>query len=528
VEGEGRRYYPRRELAAPLLGFVAPDGKGKDGLEFTQNDGLEGHIEYLRGLRDRAGRLILADGAQTERALTGLEYTLTIDQGLQYIAERELAAAARTFEAAGGSVVVVAPQTGEILAMASWPGFNPNDYQQSDVEQRRNRAITDAFEPGSTMKIFTIGAALSGEVIEPAQKMYCEKGLMPVDNVVIRDTHPSEWLTVSQVLAVSSNICAAKMGLALGGDRLYDMLRRFGFGQEAAVPLPGESAGTLRPRGRPWVQVETASASFGQGISVTNLQLAMATAAIANGGSLMEPILIRRITTASGEVVQEAGPTVRRRVLKPSVARAVAEMMVAVTEGEGTGTGAAINGFQVAGKTATAQKIDPATGRYSVDRYVASFVGFVPANDPVVVIAVVVDEPMVDHAGGAVAAPVFRKVAEHALEYFGRTPRGTERADVLELARQPDPANAAYAALRGALGQAPPVQETVESGPLPAGHVRVPDMTGWTVRAAIRQSLELGVAPRVQGTGLLARQQPPPGSGLPKGEPLTLIFEPAS
>lgn len=528
VEGEGRRYYPRRELAGPLLGFVASDGEGKDGLEHALNGELRGQLEQLRGLRDRSGRLVFSEGIEDDQALAGHNAVLSIDQGIQFVAERELAAAARTFEAKGGSVVVIEPYTGEILAMASFPTFNPNDYQDSEPEARRDRALTEAFEPGSTSKIFTVSAGLAAGVIKPTERLYCEKGLMPVDNVVIRDTHPAEWLTLAQVLAVSSNICSAKIGLSLGADRLYEALRRFGFGEPTGLPFPGEASGTLRPRGRPWVQVETAAASFGQGISVSNLQIAMATAAIANGGELMEPMLVKKVTTATGEVIREAVPRVRRRVVSPQVARMLSELLVAVTEGEGTGVEAAIDGYKVAGKTATAQKTDPATGRYSLDRFIASFVGFVPADKPLVTIAVMLDEPMVEHAGGAVAAPIFRRVARMALEARGLTPKGTARADLAALGKSPDPANLTYAALRTAEGKPPPVQVSVGSGPVPAGKLRLPDMTGWPAREAMKKSFELGVLPKLQGTGLLVNQSPPPGSVLEPGASVTLVFEPAS
>jgi cell division protein FtsI (penicillin-binding protein 3) len=416
VDGEPRRFYPERGLGGPLLGFVSTDGAGRDGIELGLETELEGHAERLQGLRDRAGRLIFTDGVEDDQALAGHNAYLSIDSGIQYTAERELELAAKTFEAAGGSVVVVDPSTGEILALATWPGFNPNDFRMSSPEQRRNRAVHDSFEPGSSIKIFTIAAGLAAGAIQPTQKLYCEKGQMPIDNVVIRDTHPSEWLTISEVLAYSSNICAAKIGMAMGEEKLYDALRRFGFGQSTGLPLPGESGGTLRPRGRPWVQVETAAASFGQGVTVTNLQMAMATAAIANGGELLDPVLVRKVTSATGEPVRDAAPTVRRRVVPKWVARAVTQMMVGVTEGDATGTEAAIPGFVVAGKTATAQKADPRTGRYSIDKYIASFVGFVPADRPEVVIAVTLDEPMVDHSGGVAAAPVFRSVGEYVLK----------------------------------------------------------------------------------------------------------------
>jgi cell division protein FtsI (penicillin-binding protein 3) len=234
------------------------------------------------------------------------------------------------------------------------------------------------------------------------------------------------------------------------------------------------------------------------------------------------------VTTATGEVVREGTPRVRRRAVSARVARTVAELLVAVTEGEGTGTAAAIPGYRVAGKTATAQKTDPRSGRYSVDDYIASFVGFVPADKPVVAIAVMVDSPRIDHAGGNVAAPIFRRVGDAALTYFGLTPHGTEVAEVSSLAQAPDPAQATYEVLRRAAGDRPPVQEVATGGTVRAGEVRLPDMTGWPEREAVRRATELGVRPEVVGTGLLSRQTPTPGTVVPKGEKLTLVFEPAT
>ena len=250
VEGEGRRYYPRRELAGPLLGFVAPDGEGKDGLEFSMNEDLKGRVDKLSGLRDRSGRLLFSDGIEDEQALAGHNVYLTIDQGIQYTAERELMQSAREFEAAGGSVVVVDPNSGEILALASWPFFNPNDYGDAEPSERKERGASQSYEPGSSVKMFTVAAGLAAGVITPTQKLYCEKGVMPVDNVVIRDTHPAEWLTISQILAVSSNICAAKIGLGLGEEKLYEAFRRFGFGEKPGIDVPGEASGTLARKDR--------------------------------------------------------------------------------------------------------------------------------------------------------------------------------------------------------------------------------------------------------------------------------------
>ncbi len=528
VEGESHRYYPRRELAGSLLGFVAPDGRGKDGLELALDPELQGHPDQLAGLRDRTGRLLFADAVEDDAALAGHDVALTIDQAIQFVAERELAMTIQTFEAKDGAVVVLDPKTGEILALASFPSYNPNDYESSEIQARRVRSVADSFEPGSSMKIFTISAGLATGVITPTQQMYCEKGAMRIDKVTIRDTHPAEWLTIPKILALSSNICAAKIGMEIGSDRLYEYLRRFGFGQPTGIPVTGESTGTLRPRGRGWVEIETAAASFGQGITVTALQLALATAAIANGGELMEPSLIKRVNAATGELIREAAPTLRRRVIPRLVASQVTELMVGVTEGEGTGTEATIAGYRVAGKTATAQKADPRTGRYSDDKFVASFVGFVPANNPAVLVAVVVDEPMVDHAGGVVAAPVFRRVAQMVLEHKGMTPPSTRQVSMTELASRPDPANVAYEVIRRSQGEHPQVQESAVRGKIGAGYVRVPDMIGWPMREVLHQVSDLGLSPQVSGTGLLSKQDPPPGQALEKGAALTLQFEPPS
>lgn len=528
IEGEPKRFYPRRELAGPLLGFVSPDGVGRDGLEYSLNDDLEGHADQLRGLRDRSGRLIFPDGIEDERAFAGHNVHLTIDQGIQFAAERQLASSAKAFEAKGGSVVVVDPKTGEILALASYPGFNPNDYTESEPRERRNRAVNDTFEPGSTMKIFTVALGLQQNTLAPTEQLFCERGAMRVDNVTIRDTHPAGWLPVSQILAQSSNICAAKIGLSLGEAKLYEGLRDFGFGQQTGAPLPGESSGILRPRSRPWVQVETASASFGQGISVTNVQLAMATAAIANGGELMEARLIKKVTTAQGEVVRETSPRVRRRVVSRKVAAQLAEMLVAVTEVGGTGNEAAIEGFRVAGKTATAQKADPKSGQYSLDNYVASFTGFVPAQDPEVVITVTLDEPRVDYAGGSVAAPVFRGIAQMVLRYRGLTPEGADKQDLRELASRPDPARATHAILARARGEVPVIQELVQGKTPGQGEVRLPDLIGTPMRAALRQVTDAKLVPVMSGTGILATQNPPPGAVVAEGSSVELVFRPAS
>jgi cell division protein FtsI (penicillin-binding protein 3) len=530
IEGEGHRYYPGRELAGPVLGFVAPDGQGKDGLELALDEDLRGKVEEVRGLRDRSGRLIF-EGASDEHALQGDDVILTIDEGIQHAAERELDAAMRTYETRGGSLTVVDPATGEILALASVPGYNPNDYSDSDVDARRDRAVTDRFEPGSVMKPFVIAGALAAGTLKPSDVIDCEHGFYKVGGISIHDTHTNDLLSPTQVLAISSNVGAAKIGLHLGESQLYANYRRFGFGEPTGVPLPGEATGVLRPKARPWYEGETATASYGQGITVTTLQLAMAMTAIADGGKLLEPILVKRIG-GGGDPAHEHGVRVRREVLPPSVAKTVAEMLTAVTEDAGgTAHEAAIPGFHVAGKTSTAQKVDPATGKYSNDKYTAVFVGFVPVEHPRLVVAVVLDEPMIGHYGGDLAGPVFRRVAEASLRYLGVTPTGAS-ARIAAVKRDGDPADVALASMKPPPPQAPAPGANPVSGappaPLSPGTVRVPDATGMPARDVLTALTKVGLVPQIEGSGRAVRQSPAAGAPAPRGSAVRVVLEPAS
>lgn len=357
---------------------------------------------------------------------------------------------------------------------------------------------------------------------------------MPIDNVVIHDTHPSKWLTPTQVLQYSSNIGAAKVALGIGQERLYEGYRRFGFGESPGLPVPSQSTGVLRPRNRPWVQVETASAAFGQGISVTTMQLASAVGAIANRGRLLEPMLIARITDSTGATLETPTTRVRRAAVSPSVAKLMSEMLVSVTEGDGTGVEANIPGFRVAGKTATAQKIDPETGKYTDTHYIASFVGFVPAEKPRLAIVVAIDEPMAGtYAGGSVAAPVFRRVAEMALAYLGVTPNGTQTqklADLAETAKGLDPANEAYKAVDEAKGipsAAPPDAKPLAPARKPKQNESlVPDLAGYPIREAIRALIDAGLTVTVEGSGLVLHQDPPASSVVVRGTNVSLVLEP--
>lgn len=528
VEGEGRRFYPNKELGGPLLGFVAPDGNGREGVELSLNEELKGKPAEVHGLRDRSGRLLFSEGLENEQALAGHNVYLTIDRAIQFTAERELDAALRTYEAHGGSIVVMDPTTGEILAMASGPGYNPNDYGDAAPENRRNRAVVDRFEPGSTMKIFTVGTALSQRTINATETIYCEDGHMPIDNIVIHDTHVHKWLTPTQILQVSSNIGSAKIGLGLGQQRLYEGFRRYGFGESPGLPLPGQSIGVLRPRDRPWVQVETASASFGQGISVTSMQLAAAVSAVGNRGQLLEPQLIRRITDSTGVVLEEPKARVRRATTSPGVSKMLLEMLVSVTEGDGTGIEASVAGFRVAGKTATAQKIDPETGRYTDTHYVASFIGLVPAERPRLAIVVTIDEPLAGtYAGGSVAAPVFRRVAEMALSYLGVTPDAKNEKGIgaaTDLAKAADPALEAYKVM-GGTDEGEELPKAPQRKPK-QGEVLVPDLSGYPAREAITRAAALGLLPSIEGSGRVLRTDPPALDVVKAGTPILITLEP--
>lgn len=526
IEGEGRRYYPGRELLGSVLGFVAPDGFGKDGLELSMDEELRGHAEEVRGLRDRSGRLIFSEGTNDEASLAGRNVHLSIDEGIQHVAERELDAAQRTYESKGASLVVLDPNTGEILAIASTPGYNPNDYSESEVESRRDRAVTDRFEPGSVMKVFSISAALAAGTLKPTETIFCEHGTYKLDDVTIHDTHENDWLTPTQIIAKSSNIGTLKIALNLGESGLYSALRRFGFGEPTGLPLPGEASGVLRPKGRAWYDVETANASFGQGISVTTMQLAVAMGSIANGGRLLEPILIRKVTDGRGNIIRENTPRVRREVLPAHVARLMSEMLTAVVEAGGTGVEAAVPGFRVAGKTATAQKVDPATGKYSSDKYTASFVGFLPAERPRLVVAVVLDEPMIGHYGGDLAGPVFRRVAESSMRYLGISPSGA--AKISQVTRADDPADVTLAQAKGAPPKTEMPSTPMMVGPPAPNSVKTPDVSGMAAREAVRAITQAGLVPEIEGTGRLVRQSVSPGTQVPKGSPIRLVFESGS
>nr|WP_241697666.1 penicillin-binding transpeptidase domain-containing protein [Mariprofundus sp. NF] len=408
MEKEWRRYHPLGPETGHLLGFVGIDGKGLEGAELSWNSTLTGEPGIRQVRRDARGHS-LPDGSWLREPAPGKSIKLTIDASIQSVAYAALADGVRHQNAKGGSVVVLRPADGAILAMANWPGYNPNNFRNFKPGQWRNRAVTDVFEPGSTLKPFSVAAALTSGKWKPDSIVYCEKGSMQVADYTIKDDHPEGWLDLTGIIVKSSNIGVAKLALDIGPEPLYEMLSSAGFGQRSRMGLGGESPGIVLSSER-WGPVETANIAFGQGIAVTPLQLAAAFSVLANEGLYVAPRLLAND--------MQAAQNASHRVMQASVARQVMSMLEYATSADGTGSKAVPVGYRVAGKTGTAQKPDE-RGRYSKDKYTAVFAGVAPVDNPQLVIVVVIDEPQKSMYGGQVAAPIFRQVAESALPYLG-------------------------------------------------------------------------------------------------------------
>ncbi len=413
---ENRRFYPNGELASHVVGFSGIDGTGLGGIELAHDAQIKGKTELVRAERDALGKRTLPMDFGFEDSLAGNSVVLTIDKTIQYTAEKELEEAVRKSGAKGGTAIVMDPKSGEVLAMANYPQFNPNDLSSCSKVALKNRAIVDTYEPGSTFKVFLLAAALEEGVVRPGDKFNCEQGSMELAGKVIHDTHKHGTLTVREIIKFSSNIGSAKIAAKLGKERFYDYVTSFGFGSPTGIELNGEGSGILRSMNT-WSKLELANLSFGQGVSVTPLQLTTAFSAIANGGFLMKPYLVKDILDRDGKVIKSNQPQIVKKVISGDTASKVTEMLRdAVAEG-GTGTEAALNGYDVAGKTGTAQKVSGGRG-YTENKHVASFIGFVPAESPELVVLVAIDEPEGIQYGGIVAAPAFRAIAETSLRYL--------------------------------------------------------------------------------------------------------------
>jgi len=507
---EHRRFYPNSEIGAQVIGFTGLDPEGLEGVELKYDPVLLGQGGYLVTERDALGRGIGSSDPVVEGESRGSDVFLTIDKNLQYMAEKELAAGVKNARAKAGTVVVIEPDTGRILAMASQPDFNPNAFNRYRPSQWRNRSLCDTFEPGSTFKVFLLAAALNEGVVRLNQTIDCEQGSFKVGGKVIRDHHPHGRLTVSEILKVSSNIGFAKIGKAMERERFHRYISEFGFGARTGVDLPGEVTGLVRKPSQ-WFEIDLAAISFGQGITVTPLQLAVATAAIANGGNLMAPYVVEKVVNRYGEIQEQHTPQVVRRVVSAEVARQVRELMSLTTEVGGTGTLASVPGFRVAGKTGTAQKADPVTGGYSIDKRVSSFVGFVPAEAPRLVILVVMDEPDGQVYGGLVAAPVFSQIASQALQYLKVAPTlpvDEPSLPTIELVRELAKAQAdAQAPILAAATAGTDENKAAE----PTGAPLMPNCIGLSYRQVLQAMERSGINIKLSGTGRVVEQSPAPG-----------------
>lgn len=513
VEHEQRRYYPEKSLGSQVLGYVDNDNVGMAGLERALDDELRGGERVVQRKRDQRGQDLSRPAALDLALHDGHSVYTTIDRHIQHVVEKALVDAAALSNPEAVSAVVVHVPTGDVLAMASWPPYNPNDLG-GEVRARRNLVIQDAIEPGSTFKPVTMAIAMADGRATPDETIDCESGYWGIGRSRVRDDHPHGVVTMTEVIKYSSNICSAKLAFRVGGERFVERVREFGFGAPTGVQLPFERAGFVRS-GRDIKPIELATTAFGQGITATPLQLTMAIGAIANGGVLMSPRLVSRVEDAAGAPVRVNEPQAVRRVVPEHIADTLAQMMVTVTEPGGTGTRARVPGYTVGGKTGTAQKVED--GKYTSAR-IGSFVGFIPADDPVLAITVVVDEPSTgSRYGGIVAGPAFAAIAKESLQWLGVAP------DPALLALEKAPAGAKSAA--PSVDDLDPV-EVIEPVRLVAaeGGWRLPDLHGRSLREVLVGFQDAGVSLEYSGSGVVVEQQPPPGTPVFAGDKLAVVL----
>jgi cell division protein FtsI (penicillin-binding protein 3) len=531
---EARRYYPKAELAGQLLGLVDDDGAGREGVELSEDDDLQGIPADVRSVRDGKGRFIFPEAPLLGREREGARVELTIDQGLQTVVEQALARAVIGSRALSGMAVAVDPRTGEVLAMASQPLTNANAPRTPD--QLRNRVVTDAFEPGSTVKTFSLSAALEAGALQPLDAVDCGQGTYAIGGHVIHDHTAVGWAGPSRIIAQSSNIGAAKVAARLGRERLHQGLAAFGFGARTGSGLSGEVRGQLVLARS---DIELATQSFGQGlITATALQVTNAMAAVAGGGVLLEPHLVRRVVDpATGEVLEQAEPKPLRRAVSAATAATMTRWLAGVIEDpKGTGRRAALDGWRAAGKTGTAQKPDRITGGYSADRHFSSFVGFAPLDGPRIVVGVFVDEPKGEIYGGEVAAPAFKEITEYALRTIGVAPDAGKgvAADGVKggpATREPAAAPAPEPPLDArpeAEDRAAGAVEWAEASDAraPGGRVAVPQLAGLPARTALRTLEALDLGAELRGTGRVVQQLPPAGREVPRGARVRMTLAP--
>lgn len=534
------RVYPEGDLAAHVLGFVGVDNQGLDGVELQFDRRIRGNGGWVRVTRDAKGQDVPSASRVYKQAVPGEDLTLTLDSVIQHLAERELAKGIEQTRARAGSVLVMDPANGEILALANWPTFNPNQYARFSRADRRNRAVCDLYEPGSTFKIVTAASALESGAFQENDRINCENGQWKFNGLTIRDHEPQGIRTFADTIAFSSNIGAVKIALRVGEEKLLQTVRAFGFGRLTGIELPGEAAGFIEPR-RLWKQWALASLPFGQGIGVTALQMTLAFAAVANEGRRPRPVLVLETAKAPALAPESEPPVVTRQT-----AARLGKVLQLVVQ-EGTGTEAAIPNYTVAGKTGTAQKSRP-QGGYDPYRHVASFMGFLPADKPRVVIAVVLDEPKGTQWGGMVAAPVFRDLGREVAGYLGVAPDapaakaespetkpvlipnlvGMTLPEAKECLKTSGVACLPSGVGSRVIGQQPPAGAVTGKKPKvnvylgetemkPEGAVAIPNLQGQSLRNALKILNAYGLKATVEGSGLVNRQVPPPNTRVKLG-----------
>jgi cell division protein FtsI (penicillin-binding protein 3) len=532
---EPRRFYPGGALAGPVLGFSGIDGRGLDGVELTMNARLTGRRMSASALRDATGALMLPDGPV--EPVPGASVMLTIDRFVQYTAERALADVVQTHRARAGVIVVIDVPSGGVLAMANWPTFDPNRPAGARDRAARDRAVTDVYEVGSVMKVFSVAAALDAGVVEPDTRFDVNGGVLRIGNTKFSDVHHDQVLTVSGVIKRSSNVGAAKIAQRLGRDALRAGLIRFGFGQKTGIELPGEEGGLVRAA-KSWGPVELATISFGYGLSATPIQVAAGLAAIARGGIYRAPYIVREVRDGSGQVLSRHRP-VDRRVISEKTALELRPMLASVFDrGKESGTAHEIvlPGFRAAAKTGTAYKINPATRHYDHHVYLSSFAGFAPLDDPRVAVLVMIDEPNGDeHFGSQVAGPPWLEVMVETLRYLGvgagqsaapspsPSPSPAAAADPDP---DPDPEPSVAVESEPGSGPGPETEPALESGsdsdaavgegaPVegddPVGTVDLPDLGGLGLAEALERAGARCGSVQVRGSGRVIEQFPPPG-----------------
>ena len=526
---EPKRYYPNGSLAAHVLGFVGLDGKGLAGLEQSYNTKVAGEPGKLFLEKDANGRPYESSEIASK---PGQTIVLTIDQSIQYKAEQAIQAAVERSHAKSGSVIVLDPHNGEILALANAPTFDPNNLGKAEASTRRNWALENTYEPGSTFKVVAFSAAIEKKLAKPDDRIDCQMGSITVAGRLVHDHHPFGTLTIAEALAKSSNVAAIKLGIRVGDDAMYDFITRYGFGKTTGIELPGEAQGIVRPVSR-WQPSSIGSIAIGQEVGVTPVQMVAAFGALANDGIRVAPHLVREIRNSSGVVVYRS-QSEERRVVSSETAIVLRGMLEGVTL-KGTAKKAQLDGYSAAGKTGTAQKIDPKTRAYSRTKYVGSFVGFAPVKNPAVVIIVVMDEPAGSYHGGDVAAPVFREIAEQILPELGVMPDIDMKTAPDLIARvNPESADGVRDQQARSEQERQATMPTVDSNGGKGGEVvyavasnktiLMPDLRGRSVRDVARTCAQLGLQIEAHGEGRVLKQNPSPGREVESGRVVYVDF----